>query len=61
MGKDKNQSGKDVIFTLEGKPVSIPIEITDSFRFTKNSMYEDEDEPKSVKKSLFSKLSSYFR
>jgi hypothetical protein len=59
MGKDKNQSGKDVIFTLEGKPVSIPIEITDSFRFTKTSMYEDK--PKSVKKSLFSKLSSYFR
>ena len=52
MGKVKNQSGKDVIFTLEGKPVSIPIVITDSFRFTKRSIYEDE--PK--KKSLTSKV-----
>jgi hypothetical protein len=53
MSKDKRQMGKDIIYTIDGKPINIPIVITDNFRFTKRSMYEDE--PKSVKRSLFSK------
>jgi len=43
-----------VIYSIDGKPISIPIKITDSFRFTKRSMYEDE--PKPVKKNLFSRI-----
>jgi hypothetical protein len=54
MSEDKNQLGKDVIYTIDGKAISLPIEITDSFRFTKRSMYEDE--PKPAKKSLFSRI-----
>lgn len=54
MNKDKKQSGKDVIYTIDGKPISLPIEITDSFRFTKRSMYEGGSKP--VKKSLFSRM-----
>jgi hypothetical protein len=54
MSEDKNQLGKDVIYTIDGKAISLPIEITDSFRFTKRSMYEDE--PKPLKKGLFSRL-----
>ena len=52
MSEDKNPLGKDVIYTIDGKAISLPIEITDSFRFTKRSMYENE--PKPAKKSLFS-------
>jgi hypothetical protein len=54
MSEDKNQLGNDVIHTIDGKAISLPIEITDSFRFTKRSMYEDE--PKPLKKGLFSRL-----
>jgi hypothetical protein len=54
MSEDKNPLGKDVIYTIDGKAISLPIEITDSFRFTKRSMYEDE--PKPLKKGLFSRL-----
>jgi hypothetical protein len=54
MSEDKNQLGKDVIYTIDDKAISLPIEITDSFRFTKRSMYEDE--PKPVKKNLFNRI-----
>jgi hypothetical protein len=54
MSEDKNQSGKDVIYTTDGEAISLPIEITDSFRFTKRSMCEDE--PKPPKKGLFSRI-----
>jgi hypothetical protein len=54
MSEDKNPLGKDVIYTIDGKAISLPIEITDSFRFTKRSMCEDE--PKPLKKGLFSRL-----
>jgi hypothetical protein len=54
MSKDKKELKNDFIYTLNGKPINLPIEITDSFRFTKGSMYEDE--PKPAKKSLFSRI-----
>jgi hypothetical protein len=60
MSKDKKELKKDVIYTLNGNPISIPIEITDNFRITKQSLCEDES--KSVKRSLFSQtIKNVFR
>jgi hypothetical protein len=54
MSKDKKELKNDVIYTIDGKPINIPIEITASFRFTKRTMHEDE--PKPPKKGLFSRI-----
>jgi hypothetical protein len=43
----------ELVRDLDSK-IKLPIQITDSFRFTKRSIYEDE--PKPVKKSLLSRL-----
>jgi hypothetical protein len=54
MSKDKRQMEKDIIYTIEGKPINIPIVITDNFRFTRRSMNEVEAKP--PKKDLFSRI-----
>jgi hypothetical protein len=54
MNKDINEPKEGIIYASNGTPMSLPIEITDGFRFTRRSMYEDE--PKPPKKGLFSRI-----
>ena len=56
MGKDKTEPVKDVVYTVGGKPIKTPIEITDSLRVTK--CYES---VVPIKTSLLSKVLSFFK